>query len=677
MRKIIYIVFFLLSYTAYSQSLSISNVDAGGFPNVKANFFAFDLKGSQLTNLLPNDFELTENGQPRKITFVSCPEIKPPIIISSVLVMDVSGSMSGKGLDIAKAAANVWVDMLPAGNSECAITSFSDANYLNQDFTVDKSKLKNGINSLTCMQGTNYNAAMLDAMSGGILVANRGKYKRVILLLSDGEPNFEPDTAKIISTAIANDITIYCIAIRMSAPQCMKEFSNKTGGLFFENIRTNEEAEGCYREILITAQGGDPCQIGWESGISCESGITDVALKLIANNTTANASYQSPNSAIAQLEFDPMSIKLLKTIPGIPKDSSITIKAVNADFNITDVISSNPAFTMNPTSFILNAGQSKVLTISYLPVDSGYTYTKFTFENDICPTKYYASGGFPGKKPKTQTLKLISPNGGEVFAVGSDTVITWEGIMSDEEVQLEYSTNNGLNWLQISDTAKGLIHKWRVPKTPSNKCLARVTAKTSSIYDCQNSEIRICSQIWMGCNLNVDHYRNGDPIPEVQDPTDWINLKTGAWCYYNNDPGMEAKYGKLYNWYAVHDPRGLAPQGWHISSDTDWRDLEFCLGGVTIAGAKLKSTGSIENGDGLWYNPNTEATDEFGFSALPGGYRFAYGAFDNLGSSGYWWSSSEYDKANAWLRGMSYTTTSVTRSYSKKENGFSVRCIKD
>jgi len=677
MKKAIYILLIFLGYTAYSQSLSLFNIDATNFPNIKANFYGFDADGNQLSNLPIGYFALNENVQPRKIIDVSCPNPKPPLIISSVLVMDVSGSMSGSGLDIAKAAAKVWVDMLPNGKSECAITSFSDDNYLNQDFTVNKLQLLNGINSLNCMNGTNYNAAMLNEMAGGLIIAKNGKYKRVLLLLSDGEPNFEPKTDQIISTAIKYNVTIYCVAVRMKAPQCMKDFSEQTGGLYFENIRTREEAEECYRKILMNAQGNEPCTIEWESGISCVLGMTNVELKLIPYNLTAYSSYQPPNSSIAQLDFTPPSLKLLNALPGIPKDTFTTITARNANFNITDIKSSNSAFSITPTSFTLNSGESKNLKISFLPADSGYVFTEFDVESDICPTKYFVGGGFPGKKTKFFTLKLIQPNGGEIFTVGSDTVITWEGVSPDDQVDLEYSINNGLDWLPIKNNVNGLSYNWRIPNTPSNKCLARVWLNRNLNLECHNTEVQICGQTWMGCNLDVDTYRDGTPIPEVTDPGEWVNLTTGAWCYYNNDPANGPIYGKLYNWYAVNDPRGLAPEGWHISSEVEWGHLDRCLGSSLIVGEKLKSTGTIEDGDGLWYSPNDGATNESGFSARPGGWRYAYGAFGYLGSCGYWWTSTAYDSLNAQLRGLSYINTICGKSYTRKAYGFSVRCVKD
>jgi uncharacterized protein (TIGR02145 family) len=181
----------------------------------------------------------------------------------------------------------------------------------------------------------------------------------------------------------------------------------------------------------------------------------------------------------------------------------------------------------------------------------------------------------------------------------------------------------------------------------------------------------------MGCNLDVDTYRNGDPIPQVTDPTEWANLTTGAWCYYDNDPENGAIYGKLYNWYAVNDPRGLAPEGWHIPSNAEWTVLENCLGGSSVAGGKLKSTGTIEANDGLWYSPNTGTTNESSFSALPCGWRYDYGTFGNFGYYGYWWSSTESNATFARYLFLYYSNVNLGRYFSYKETGFSVRCVRD
>jgi len=189
--------------------------------------------------------------------------------------------------------------------------------------------------------------------------------------------------------------------------------------------------------------------------------------------------------------------------------------------------------------------------------------------------------------------------------------------------------------------------------------------------------VTIGSQVWMQKNLNVCKYRNGDDIPQVQDPTAWANLTTGAWCYYNNDTANGPVYGKLYNWYAVNDPRGLAPAGYHVPSDAEWSTLINFLdpnanGGDydNVAGNKMKATT-------LWTPYFGINTNSSGFTGLPGGYRFGNGTFYYIGNYGDWWSSSESSPANAWSRFLYYDDGGAYRSNDGKPSGFSVRCLRD
>ena len=187
----------------------------------------------------------------------------------------------------------------------------------------------------------------------------------------------------------------------------------------------------------------------------------------------------------------------------------------------------------------------------------------------------------------------------------------------------------------------------------------------------QSGSVTIGTQVWTTKNLDVDHYRNGDPIPQVTDPTQWASLTTGAWCYYNNDSANGAIYSKLYNWYAVKDPRGLAPEGWHVPSDAEWTTLGNYLGGLSIAGGKLKEVGTAH-----WLSPNTDATNSSGFSALPGGWRYN-GAFSYIGSNGCWWSSTVNSTTDAWSRDLYSIYADFSRSYRYVSCGFSVRCVRD
>ena len=185
-------------------------------------------------------------------------------------------------------------------------------------------------------------------------------------------------------------------------------------------------------------------------------------------------------------------------------------------------------------------------------------------------------------------------------------------------------------------------------------------------------EIKIGAQTWDATNLAVTHFRNGDPILHAPTKKEWEKAGTlgkPAWCFYNNDTTNGRKYGKLYNWYAVNDKRGLAPEGWHVSADSEWATLINYLGGEAVAGSKIKSnTGWNDNGNG---------SNISGFAALPGGYRFKNGVFNAIGYFGSWWSSSESYTYSAWFQSLRYDDDGIYRNNYGKQDGFSVRCLKN
>ena len=192
--------------------------------------------------------------------------------------------------------------------------------------------------------------------------------------------------------------------------------------------------------------------------------------------------------------------------------------------------------------------------------------------------------------------------------------------------------------------------------------------------------VQIGTQTWMAENLRTTKYRNGDFIPNVTDPNQWAALTTGAWAHYDNNSQYENPYGILYNWFAVNDSRNVCPTGWHVPSDAEWSTFINYLdpnanGGISLntAGGKMKSTGTQ-----YWQSSNQNATNESGFSGLPGGYRTYYdGSFYDIGFRGNWWSSTENDASSAWTRYLYSYDVSVYRASYFKGNGFSVRCLRD
>jgi uncharacterized protein (TIGR02145 family) len=201
-------------------------------------------------------------------------------------------------------------------------------------------------------------------------------------------------------------------------------------------------------------------------------------------------------------------------------------------------------------------------------------------------------------------------------------------------------------------------------------------SQTSTFTDIRDNKIYktnvIGTQTWMSENLNVSKFRNGDPIIEAKSAEEWINAGkkgTPAWCYYNNDPKNREKYGKLYNWYAVNDPRGLAPSGWRIVNDDDWEKAIKLHGGDKLANSQMKSeTGWIDGQNG---------SNETGLSIKPGGIRYDHGSFNHSEKYGVFWSATPQDEKTAFYRYFDFPPGGISRLAHDKNHGFSVRCVKE
>ena len=279
-------------------------------------------------------------------------------------------------------------------------------------------------------------------------------------------------------------------------------------------------------------------------------------------------------------------------------------------------------------------------------------------------------------------------SGGTISSDGGATIsargVCWS-TNANPTIALSTKTNDGIGTGVFVSSITGLIanttyylkaYATNSVGTTYGTELSFTTATNSSISvaDIDGNVyqlVTICNQTWTKSNLNVSKYRNGDVIPQVTDATQWAALSTGAWCYYANTSTNGTTYGKLYNWYAINDPRGISPVGFHIPTDGEWITLTSCLGGEPVAGNAMKSTTE-------WtYSNGVTNTNSSGFTGLPGGIRNFYGAFSFLGSESWWWSSSESSSTYGWDRSTTYSSSYVYRDDHPKTLGFSVRCIKD
>jgi uncharacterized protein (TIGR02145 family) len=279
-----------------------------------------------------------------------------------------------------------------------------------------------------------------------------------------------------------------------------------------------------------------------------------------------------------------------------------------------------------------------------------------------------------GKSTGTANIVKISNN---IQAVAEKkSIMNSKGV--EGNVNMTYTSGERLKYTAVSGNNSTVMTD--IPT--ANKTV------TFTLTECKDGDnnyypvVQINTQLWMAEKLKTTIYNDGTAIPNVTDNTEWAALTTGAYCDYNNTPANSTTYGRLYNWYAVDNNaatkvasnggKNVCPTSWHIPNDGEWTTLTSYLGGSSVAGGKLKETGTTH-----WTTPNIGATNETGFTALPGGFRYLDGTCFYIGYYGDWWSSTEISTTNAWDRAMGYNGTRVDGGTNYKRFGFSVRCVRD
>jgi formylglycine-generating enzyme required for sulfatase activity len=460
-----------------AQSLTLFDIDTRSYPLLRAKFYAFDATGEMIDGLRPGDFMLTENALRRDVLEVSCPPPGPPRTLSAVLAMDVSGSMDGARLSMAKDAALAWIEAFPRGASECAITSFTTTNVLQQDFTNDPALLRAAVDRLSAGGGTSFDAALIDPFAGALRVIARGRHKRVIVLLTDGRAR---GTESAILDAVRQSAAqLYCVTLGEETPQLLRRASDESGGRSFSHVASREDILRIYRDILAMAREHDPCVLTWESG-GCAY-ARHVTLALPAHDSSAESAYSVTRQDLPTLDFLPSAVVSIGGVePGNAAEESIVLRAAGRSVDIRRIVPDDARFAVtdhggSAPPFTIPAGQERVLTVRYQALDSSYASCRFAMETSACQDAFFATAGFPGKGEDERVITLLHPNGGEVFVAGSDTVITWTDVTPEDAVRLEFSPDEGATWSEITPRATGLQHPWRVPMISSEHCLVRVT----------------------------------------------------------------------------------------------------------------------------------------------------------------------------------------------------------
>jgi uncharacterized protein (TIGR02145 family) len=336
--------------------------------------------------------------------------------------------------------------------------------------------------------------------------------------------------------------------------------------------------------------------------------------------------------------------------------SPITVTGLSNGIAYTFTVTATNANGIGPASSASNSVTlSAPSTVPGAPTIG--TATKGNAQAAVTFTAPASNGG------STITGYTVTSSPGGIIATGSGSPITVTGLTNGTAYTFTVTATN------VNGTGPA--------SSPSNSVTPLLTDIDGNVYNI----VTIGTQVWMTPNLRTTKYSDGTPIPNITDNTTW-GLSTGAYCDYSNTPANSITYGRLYNWYAVDNNaatkvasnggKNVCPTSWHVPSDDEWTTLITYLGGESVAGGKLKETGAFH-----WYTPNTGATNETGFTALPGGLRDDTGVYNEIGLYGNWWSSTDRSVTYAWMRYIYNTSASVNMNGDPKRYGFSVRCVRD
>lgn len=475
------------------------SIDANNFPDMSAEFIALDVLGDQIRGLAPGDLRATENGEsvdPTSI-FISCPPAAVPIPIHAVLVADKSGSMGAQtspGVSrfaVLKRGASAFVHTVRfIGNTEVAVTSFSDLPDINQDFTRSVGLLETAISLISPGDGTDYMPALMDRSLGAIPLlagkANTGE-RRVIVFLTDGLPQNAPDVEAIVAAANAANISIFTITIGLPMTADLRHIAERTGGWWYGDVNNEDQMRAVYTSIALRSQGIDPCRITWRSEPGCgqNSALRTFMLGVPRHNVQASSVYHAPARAVISMEMTPDYLWFGPVAPPAKAQRGFTITARGNAMTVTGAeLPAGTPFAIvdwggTPPPFSLDAGQSRTITVEFRPTDSSVAATTLHLSGTPCDLPELAISGGAKSPLSNATIRLLSPSGGEGFN-GCDSIpIRWAGVAPTDPVTLEYSTDGGATWLPIAKDVTGLARMWRAP-VPGKNYKVRVSAKNST-----------------------------------------------------------------------------------------------------------------------------------------------------------------------------------------------------
>jgi WD40 repeat protein len=469
------------SQVSAQSSFVVFDQDTSAFPTIKAKFFACDANGKPFKGLTSADFKVTENGIDRPVTVASCPDVA---VIKPLTVGIMINTYSYIGL--AQRGTARLVNFLSMPPSECGITMMNVSTpAILQDLTRQRPKILAAVPQIASDPALEVQKMFYDPVAGGVPFVSSRPNRKILVLITDMHcPHFEFDEKQFYADAGRYDIHAYTIILGSNDYNGLfKRLADRTGGRIFENVRKPEQIDDIFAQIGIDVQQGSGCDIEWQSKLACDP-YRVATIDLDSQQLSTKIRYTVPNPNFGRLEVVPSTLAFDAVQPGTTKDLTFTITARDAAFTIRSTTIGDSAYTLvagGTPPFTLQQDESRTLTIRYASRDSLYLFSECILSDDLCSSEaIYLNGGRPSFRPHLGSLRLVKPNGGEVFLSGTDTLLQWKGVAPETKVDLSYTIDAGKNWLPIGTGLTGLRYPWHVPNTPSWTCLARVTEPGSN-----------------------------------------------------------------------------------------------------------------------------------------------------------------------------------------------------
>ncbi|ROL57369.1 choice-of-anchor D domain-containing protein [Bacteroidetes/Chlorobi group bacterium Naka2016] len=479
-------------------TFSISEVDASRFPLIRCTFIALDATGKSYTDLKPSDFDVFERGKNMNPTVnVDCKDTLVEPAVSIILIVDQSESMRW----LNEAGEQRWSWVLRGveafvntinfkTGTKVGLISFGRVAYKRCDFTDNKQEILDSLNNTVIGGGTLYDPPFLDRINGAITMFLNGspdpQKRRIIVFLTDGEPNDPPKTDSIVKELQRINAQVYAITLAMPMHKSLEEISSKTGGKAYK-VETKQELEDIYRFIALDIQKKQLCQLTWVTDFGCDKLdlIRPIKITFKRQAVTIERDYVAPDYSIAKLPIDGAIYDFLDPAPNTSNDLDITITTPVADYTINDikiipstyyqVINWDVGGSGGAPPFVIPASESRTIRVRFTQ-GAVRSYREATLYIDAkpCPAQVKLIGGI-------SQVRIISPNGGEIYSICDTINIVWSGVESDKPINLFYSTDGGNSWRPIASNVKGLSYKW-IPPVGGNNLRIRATVAPVSNY---------------------------------------------------------------------------------------------------------------------------------------------------------------------------------------------------